>query len=660
MLGKCLSKLASCARSTLAMTMRSSSSASSSFSSQRTHYCGALRLADEGTPVRLCGWVHTVRPKNFVLLRDIEGIVQVFVADASRLDALSNESVVCVHGRVRRRPADQQNVTMNTGDIEVECEHMSVLNEANAQLPFPVNDDKRRPTESVCLAHRYLDLRFRQMQHNLSVRSHFVHSVRSWLHERRFLDVETPTLFRRTPGGAREFLVPTSRAEHFYSLTQSPQQFKQLLMVGGLDRYYQIARCYRDESAKPDRQPEFTQIDIEMSFVSDEDIMALVESLLAACWPKHLLGPATDRPPFERMSFHTAMELYGVDKPDTRFDMRFVNVSDLVADVPSGLKKIEAMQQGGRPVFAYAFKVPNEYGAELISTKLVENEYKQIAERTHFPPTAASNAKDSFVFLSLDDRLDGNRIVQHTTDTFRRALAKRLALGEASGECSAVLVSSDKPKLLEMMGKLRLRIADCLDEKRAAGNPRENENGKEYRMLRDPSVFKFLWVVDFPLFTRNEDTGRLESTHHPFTAPNAKHLEHVRHMRADLDTCLGQHYDLVLNGCEIAGGSIRIHDAQLQRHVLTDILGEDTQQLEHLLRALACGAPPHGGIALGLDRLVAIMCGTQNIREVIAFPKAQSGRDLMSAAPSRVSDDELAHYHIACIKDPESSISPKS
>lgn len=400
-------------------------------------------------------------------------------------------------------------------------------------------------------------------------------------------------------------------------------------MVAGFDRYYQIARCYRDETSKPDRQPEFTQVDIEMSFVNEEDIINLIESLLVKCWPFEKLNA-----PFRRMKYEDAMNFYGVDKPDLRFDMKFLDFSSELGK-KTGISKIDSQSND---LYAFGFKIDQEYEPNLIDLNQIEKEYKLIFKDTNF---VKNDDKDSFVFLTFGGNKSGNQITKYMNDDIKNNFLNNKFNLKENEKC-VLLIGKNKTKLLEILGKLRLRMADLLDEKKILK--------KDSKLLRDPKKFEFLWVVDFPLFTFNEETNKLESTHHPFTAPISEHLNMVTEMK-DLDKVTGLHYDIVLNGSEIGGGSIRIHNSKLQRHVLKNILQEDTEQLEHLINALEYGAPPHGGIALGLDRLVAIMCGTSNIRNVIAFPKAQSGRDLMSSAPSKVAQTELDYYNIKCVEE---------
>ncbi|RNA42080.1 aspartate--tRNA mitochondrial isoform X1 [Brachionus plicatilis] len=611
---------------------------STSFSKNlsRTHYCGQLDVNLEGQNVSLCGWVQKTRFQSFLVLRDVKGIVQVVFEesflknDCNRklVENLNQESVLSIKGTVRRRPKGQENCQMKTGSVEVVCDSMEILNECRPKLPFEISDFNR-PNELARLKYRYLDLRFAELQQNLILRSNFVHQVRQFLNQNNFIEIETPTLFRRTPGGAREFIVPTNKPGQFYCLTQSPQQFKQLLMVSGFDRYYQVAKCYRDETFKPDRQPEFTQIDMEMSFVTDEDIIHLIENLVHSCWPleqKPLI-------PFNRMKFQEAMDSYGADKPDVRFALKINSISHLLTkENASGINRIDnLLEKDGFNV--QVIKIPKENG--VLSVKEIEKIYKQIFEGTNF---VDPRVKDSFTFVAKKNG-ECSSMAKFLSSNFSNQLSKEMSIEQ--DDTWVLLCSCSRNKSLEIMGKVRLNLADKIDEKNV------ESFGNKAVLLRDPKIFNFVWVVDFPLFTWNEESNQWKSTHHPFTAPITEHLDLVKESR-DLESLIGLHYDLVLNGNEVAGGSIRIHNSDLQRHILENILKEETSKLNHLIEALSYGAPPHGGIAIGLDRLMAVLCGTHNIRNVIAFPKNQAGRDLMSSAPSNVPQEELDYYNLIC------------
>ncbi|XP_068605111.1 aspartate--tRNA ligase, mitochondrial [Brachionichthys hirsutus] len=588
----------------------------------RSHTCGELRSRHVGEEVTLCGWVQYLRQGLFVILRDFSGLTQVLIPreESARcltalLCDLKAESVIQVTGRVRQRPPGQQNRAMPTGDIELLAENVEVFNVCR-KLPFQIKDFIKK-SEALRMQYRYLDLRSAEMQKNLRMRSQLVMRMREYLcNVHGFVDVETPTLFKRTPGGAKEFVVPSREPGRFYSLPQSPQQFKQLLMVAGVDRYFQIARCYRDEGSKPDRQPEFTQVDIEMSFVDQAGVMSLVEGLLQHSWPAE--KGAIDVP-FPTMTYDEAMRDYGVDKPDTRLGMKLIDLSELFRSTAIEFLQSALKQPDGS---VRAIRVPG--GATLFTGKDLEQ--LQQAAKTQFGTAL------SVVLI----RADG---------TMKSALGKLLpdsAAGEllqatGSGPGDLLLMAAGSRRTVcPLMGKLRLQCAELLESR---GVP-----------LRDPSTFHFLWVVDFPLFLPKEgEPEQLESAHHPFTAPLP---EDAALLYTEPRQVRGQHYDLVLNGSEIGGGSIRIHKASEQLHVLKNILKEDPSLLLHLLEALDSGAPPHGGIALGLDRLVSIMVGAASIRDVIAFPKSLRGRDLMSCAPDLISEEELKAYHIA-VKWPE-------
>uniref|UniRef100_A0AAY4ADM6 Aminoacyl-transfer RNA synthetases class-II family profile domain-containing protein n=1 Tax=Denticeps clupeoides TaxID=299321 RepID=A0AAY4ADM6_9TELE len=562
----------------------SSSAAAHGRFTLRTHSCGELRTAHLGEEVTLCGWVQYVRQDLFVILRDFSGLTQILIPqDESRLVLkktlcdLPLESVIMVRGKVRRRPEGQEN----------------------------------KKSEGLRMQYRYLDLRSSQMQYNLRLRSRLVMKMREYLcNLHGFVDVETPTLFKRTPGGAKEFVVPSGEPGRFYSLPQSPQQFKQLLMVAGIDRYFQLARCYRDEGSKPDRQPEFTQVDIEMSFTDQAGIRDLVEGLLQYSWPEE---KGFVSPPFPVMTYEEAMRDYGVDKPDTRFEMKLVDISGAFHNTQIQFLR-EALHQPGGSIQAIC--VPQ--GARHLKGKDLES-LRQTAK-------ARFNQEVSTVLVRADGTLK-SPLSRLLPDVSRQQLLQMV--GAEPGDL-ILLTAGTEGRVRPLLGRLRLQCADLLE-------------GHSVK-VRDPSAFHFLWVVDFPLFLPKEDSPeQLESAHHPFTAPVP---EDAHLLYSQPHKVRGQHYDLVLNGSEIGGGSIRIHSASEQRHVLDTVLQEDPSLLSHLLEALDSGAPPHGGIALGLDRLLAIIVGASSIRDVIAFPKSFRGHDLMSHAPDFVSEEDLRPYHI--------------
>uniref|UniRef100_A0A8C3L5Q0 Aspartyl-tRNA synthetase 2, mitochondrial n=1 Tax=Chrysolophus pictus TaxID=9089 RepID=A0A8C3L5Q0_CHRPC len=577
----------------------------------RTNTCGELRAAHIGQEVTLCGWIQYQRQGLFLVLRDFQGLTQIIIpqdeAHSHVRKLLSNapvESVVRVTGIVSSRPPGQENLKMPTGDIEVKVETAEVLNFCK-KLPFEIKDFIKK-SEALRMQYRYLDLRSSQLQHNLRLRSQVVMRMREYLcNHHGFVDVETPTLFKRTPGGAKEFLVPSREVGKFYSLPQSPQQFKQLLMIGGLDRYFQVARCYRDEGSRPDRQPEFTQIDIEMSFVDQAGIQRLIEGLLQYSWPEER-GPITT--PFPSMTYEEALADYGTDKPDTRFGMKIMDISDTLRRLDIGFVQNVLSYPHST---AKAICIPR--GVRYLKNKDLES--------------LKAAAKSQFNQVRQPDGSLKSLLTKFLSEEQQSELIQALNM---QVDDVVLLAAGDHKRVCSALGSLRLESADLLE---AAG-----------MVLRDPAALHFLWVVDFPLFLpKEENPSELESAHHPFTAP---HPSDTNLLYSDPTKVRSQHYDLVLNGSEIGGGSIRIHNAEQQRFVLEKVLKEDSEVLSHLLEALEFGAPPHGGIALGLDRLISLIVGSPSIRDVIAFPKSFRGRDLMGNAPDYVTPEELEPYHI--------------
>lgn len=588
----------------------------------RTHNCGELNESNIGQEVTLTGWLEFHRMKKFFTLRDGYGCTQVIIPEELcalyNIEEIPYESILKVTGLVLARPVGMRNETMATGSIEVNMKSLNVLNEAKKNLPIEIRNFNRAK-ENLRLEYRYLDLRFSDMQKNLRTRSKVLMKMREYLiNHCAFVEVETPTLFRRTPGGAQEFVVPSRKPGKFYSLVQSPQQFKQMLMIGAIDRYFQIARCYRDETTRPDRQPEFTQLDIELSFTDREKIMALVEGILVHCWPEVNGALST---PFQKMTYDEAMEKYGSDKPDLRFDMQLQNVTNLVA-----LNEEISKNNPNMGAYALVLKHPQSN----ISNS-VKNELKEMEKDV-------SGAKLVISKLAVDSVMDWTNgpLKNLLTNIVLIALAADLHLEPND---LLILGYGKKSESQTLMGRIRNRLHQDLEERGLVPELAKEEN-------------KFLWVLDFPLFTPNDETKVLESTHHPFTAPHPDDVNLLkslssRHLARSLA------YDLVLNGQEIGGGSIRIHNPNLQQFILDDILKLERKHLNHMIEALKSGAPPHGGIALGIDRLISIICNTPSIRDVIAFPKSAEGRDPLSKAPTEISEEEKKIYHIKVVDDEE-------
>lgn len=581
---------------------------------KRTHYCGSLGQSQVGQKVVLMGWVDVRRDHGslvFIDLRDREGIVQVVLdpnkSETAAAKNLRGEFVLAIEGVVRARPDGMKNAKIATGAIEIEATRCEILNEA-AVPPFQVNDDN--VNETLRLKYRYLDLRSPRLTKHLMVRHKVAQLVRGFLSENGFIEVETPILFKSTPEGARDYLVPSRvNPGTFYALPQSPQILKQLLMVSGYDRYFQIARCFRDEDLRADRQPEFSQIDMEMSFIDQEDIMEMNEKLLRMIW-KEIKGVEVGKIP--RMSFQEAMDRYGNDKPDTRFGMEIKDLKGIVTG--SGFKVFD----------------------DVLSR---EGIVRGIAV-----PKGGSYSRGQF------DKL---------TDMAKRAGAKGLVWikSEADGSLTSPVSKFFSPeKLAEMFkavgaqnGDCALIVADDFETACASLSTLRNHLGKELNLI-DTSKDNFLWVVDFPAFEYSPDEKRWVSRHHPFTSPKDEFMQDlIDGNEASYGKMLAKAYDLVCNGYEMGGGSIRIYRTELQQAMFR-LLGMNKEQQEakfgFLLDALKFGAPPHGGIAWGMDRLVMLLCGTDAIREVIAFPKTAKASDLMADCPSEVNRDQLAEVGV--------------
>jgi aspartyl-tRNA synthetase len=590
---------------------------------KRTHHCNELRPANIGQAATLSGWVHSRRDLGgviFIDIRDREGRTQT-VFDPSDLPkdtfeqaaALRSECVVRVTGKVRQRPAGTNNSKIPTGEVEVAASGLEVLNWAEV-LPFPVDDPEAasKVNEELRLKYRYLDLRRPEMARNLRVRSKVATATRVFLDEQGFLEVETPTLFKSTPEGAREFLIPSRGSPGlFYALPQSPQQFKQILMVAGVEKYFQLARCYRDEDQRADRQLEFTQIDIEMSFIEREDIYTLIEGLLKRIWKVAL---NIDVPtPFKRMIFREAIDRYGIDKPDTRFGME---INDFTEEFRGSTFKV------------FSGTIANHGVVKALNAKgLACATQGQMDTMTEL---AKSFGAKGLAYIKVEGGEWKSPIVKFFNDGEKAALAKKLGIEEGD----LILFAADQwLTACEILGKIRLYAAEVL---------------KSQGKLKIPADrFDFLWVVDFPLLSFDKEQNRWYSSHHPFTAPVA---EDIPLLKTEPKKVRGQHYDVVVNGVELGGGSIRIHQPELQKMVFEEVLQippEETKlRFGYMLEAFKYGAPPHGGIALGFDRLNAILCGTPSIRDVIAFPKTAKGTCLMTESPSPVSPRQLRDLHI--------------
>jgi len=578
-----------------------------------------------GQTVSLCGWVHRRRDHGgviFIDLRDREGLVQV-VSDPDRAEmfksaeSVRNEFCLRITGLVRARPAGTENTGLTSGKIEVLCHELEVLN-PSVTPPFQLDDDNL--SETTRLTHRVLDLRRPQMQHNLMLRYKVSMEVRKFLDENGFIDIETPMLTKSTPEGARDYLVPSRvNAGHFFALPQSPQLFKQLLMVANFDRYYQITKCFRDEDLRADRQPEFTQIDCETSFMTEQEIRDLFEGMIRKVF-KNTLNVELPNP-FPVMNFATAMAMYGSDKPDMRVKLEFTELTDVMKDVEFKVFSGAATMDGGRVV---GLRVPggaNEQGGMPRS---------EIDAYTQF--VAIYGAK-GLAYIKVNDKSKGrdglqSPIVKNIHDAALAQILERT--GAENGDL--IFFGADKAKVVnDAIGALRVKIG-------------HSEFGRKNGLFDED--WRPLWVVDFPMFEFDEDANRWNALHHPFTAPKAGHEDFISTAPGK---AIAQAYDMVLNGWELGGGSVRIHRADVQSKVFTALnIGEEEAQEKFgfLLDALQYGAPPHGGLAFGLDRIVTMMTGAESIRDVIAFPKTQRAQCLLTQAPSEVDEKQLRELHI--------------
>ena len=598
----------------------------------RSHGCGDLRNDASGEVVQLGGWVDRRRDHGgviFIDLRDRTGTVQITVdpdlapAAFAVAERLRNETVLRVEGKVRARPAESLNERLATGAIEVLAAGITVLNEVRGNLPFPVSvHDEENTREELRLRHRYLDLRRERMARNLRLRHTTVRAARGFLEGEGFIEVETPVLTRSTPEGARDYLVPSRVCGgEWFALPQSPQLFKQLLMVGGLERYYQLARCFRDEDLRADRQPEFTQLDMEMSFMDQEQILALNEGLIAAIW-KAVKGIELPLP-FPRLTWLEAMARYGTDRPDTRYGMELTDVSDLVAGM--GFKVFSGAVAAGGSVKCIAVAGGNE----AVSNVRIKPGGDVFSEAQK-----AGAGGLAFIRVRAGGEIDTIGAIKDNLSAETKA-----ELLERTGGTEGTLLlfgAGDTATVNKALDRVRQYLARELGLV-----PAERDNDR----------WNFLWVVDFPMFEFNAGENRLEALHHPFCAPNTEDLgDDPGQWPTTLPTARAQAYDLVLNGLELGGGSLRIHDSALQRQVLQTIglpLEEAERQFGFLMEALDMGAPPHCGIAFGMDRLVMLLAGEESIRDTIAFPKTQQARCLMTQAPADVAPKQLEELHVA-------------
>lgn len=585
----------------------------------KTHTCGELRRAHIGQQVELAGWVHRRRDHGgitFVDLRDRFGLVQIVADPATspqahqKLEDVRNEWVIQVTGTVRSRPPGSENPHLATGEIEVETSEVRILNPAKT-TPFSINKDEE-VDENTRLRYRYLDLRREQMSRNILLRHRVVKFIRDFLNDHGFIEVETPILFKTTPEGARDYLVPSRlHPGEFYALPQSPQQLKQLLMVAGVERYFQIARCFRDEDQRGDRQPEFTQLDLEMSFVEREDVMALAEELFTKMVAEVTPHKRLFASPWPRFTYREVMERFGKDNPDLRYGLELKDVRDLVEN--SGFKVFEAALAQGGDVRALNAKGCADYTR------------KQIDELTEYARNFGAKGL-AYIALPREQEMRSTFAKFLTPETLDALMAR---LEAEPGDL--LLFVADRPAVVfETLARLRVLLAERLH-------------------LADPDVLAFCWVTDFPFVSWSEEEQRWDPSHHLFTSPMP---EDIPLLDVDPGKARGQQYDMVLNNYEVGGGSIRIHDRQLQEKVFALIgLEPDVarERFGHLLEAFEYGTPPHGGIAPGIDRICMILAGEPNIREVIAFPKNQAARDVMGDAPSPVEPKQLEDLHIRVV-----------
>lgn len=589
---------------------------------KRTHHCSQLRASDKGSIVTLSGWVDSVRDHGgilFVDLRDREGRTQIVLDPSnpgleSKFGSIKPESVISVSGRVDERFGGTANSKLATGEIEVHATELGILNVSKTP-PFPMDDSADKVGEDLRMTYRYLDLRRAANTRMLRMRHKTSKAIRDFMDAQDFIEVETPILFKSTPEGAREFLVPSRmNPGAFYALPQSPQQYKQMLMVGGVERYYQLARCFRDEDLRADRQPEFTQLDIELSFIDREDMYELIEGLMRQVW-KEVIGVDIETP-FLRMSYFEAMNRFGVDKPDLRFEMELQDCNEIFAQ--SGFKVFSgAIESGG------AVKAINAKGLGDIT----QGELRSLED------AAKSLGAKGLAFIKCQDGEWKSPIIKFFSEAEKAALKNALDIEDGD---IVFFAATEWERACTILGRVRLEAAQLLV--------------KRGTLTINPNEYKFLWVIEFPLMLFDEDAQRFVASHHPFTAPVP---EDVDLLDSDPKAVRGQHYDLVLNGVELGGGSIRIHQPALQKKVFEDVLKIPADVVEsrfgYMLKAFEYGAPPHGGIAFGLDRMVTILTQRTSIRDVIAFPKNQKGQEMMTSSPGIATEQQLRDLHVKSV-----------
>ena len=590
----------------------------------RTHNCNELRKDHIGQTATIIGWVNTKRDHHgviFIDIRDREGITQsVFRseenAEAAKIShGLRQEDIVRVTGIVSERPEIEGQSTVNpnieTGEIELVANDLEVINRSEV-LPFQL--DKELSNEDLRLKHRYLDLRRERMSRNLKIRHRVAKSCRDFLDEADFLEIETPILSKSTPEGARDFLVPSRlNPGKFYALPQAPQQYKQLLQVAGVEKYFQIARCFRDEDLRADRQPEFTQVDIEASFITTEDIIGLIEGLLSRCFTESI--NTSINLPFPRMTYKEALERFGSDKPDTRFGMELIGLNEVFSK--SEFKVFSgAIKDGGE------VKAINAKNFACVTT----------GQMNHLTETAQLHGAKGLAFIKVEDGEWKSPIVKFFSEEEKSALTEAMSIEEGD---LILFGAGDWQTVCEVLGRIRLECSQYLE------------------LTKDNDSLNFLWVTEFPLLAIDNETGKWNAVHHPFTRPKAED-QHLLDDESKFGDIRAEAYDVVLNGNEIGGGSIRIHESSLQSKMFSALgINEDQakQEFGHLLDAFSFGAPPHGGVALGFDRLVMLIAGEESIREVIAFPKNNRGIDLMSSSPSSVDFKQLREIYIKSTKE---------